>query len=214
MGEVDSKMKRSGVIPVIYLENPAQAAPLGAVLTDCGVQTVEITLRTPGAVKAIAQMRQTQPHLLVGAGTVVSLQQLSQVEAAGAQFVVSPGLDPVLVAACQARGLPIYPGAATATEFQAAYRLGLRTVKFFPAAYTGGTAAIQALHAPFPMMQVLPTGGITPENLRDYLQCPGVCACGASYMVRPAWIIQENWREIAAACQQTLQIVREVHENG
>ena len=173
----------------------------------------QITLRTPAALAAIARLRRTEPGLLVGAGTVVTATQVREAAGAGAQFVVSPGLDEAIVQAAQTAGLAVYPGAVTATELQAAQRLGLGVVKFFPAAQSGGPAAIRALHGPFPGLQLLPTGGITLENLAAYLRCPAVLACGGSFLAPADVLARGDWAAVIQLCHQARAIAEEV-SNG
>ena len=194
----DAALARTRILPVLQLEDAALAAPLARALVQGGVPVAEITLRTPAALAAIARLRRTEPGLLVGAGTVVTATQVREAAGAGAQFVVSPGLDEGIVQAAQTAGLAVYPGAVTATELQAAQRLGLGVVKFFPAAQSGGPAAIRALHGPFPGLQLLPTGGITLENLAAYLRCPAVLACGGSFLAPADVLARGDWAAVSS----------------
>lgn len=209
----DAALARTRILPVLQLEDAALAAPLARALVQGGVPVAEITLRTPAALAAIARLRRTEPELLVGAGTVVTATQVREAAGAGAQFVVSPGLDEAIVQAAQTAGLAVYPGAVTATELQAAQRLGLGVVKFFPAAQSGGPAAIRALHGPFPGLQLLPTGGITLENLAAYLRCPAVLACGGSFLAPADVLARGDWAAVIRLCHQARAIAEEV-SNG
>ena len=132
---------------------------------------------------------------------------------AGAQFIVTPGFDPDLVAYCQEKGLPIYPGCTTPTDYHAALKFGLSVLKFFPAEQSGGLAKIKAMSAPFPMFKVMPTGGISLKNLKEYLSCPVICACGGSYMVTADLIDNGKWDEIIDLCKKSVEIVKEAR-NG
>lgn len=170
------------VLPVVVLDEVRHAAGLARVLQDAGLPVAEITLRTPAAVHAIAEMS-SQPGVLVGAGTVLTAAQVDEVVDAGAQFVVSPGLSAAVVQRAQERGVLVLPGAVTATEIQAALEAGLRVVKFFPAATSGGPAAIRALAQPFPDVQFVPTGGVDQGNAAEYLSLAAVLSVGGSWMV-------------------------------
>ena len=177
------------LLPVVVLEDAADAVPLGRALAGGGLPVAEVTFRTAAAadaIRAVTDARLSGPdgnELLVGAGTVVTPAQVDAAVAAGARFVVSPGLSAAVVERCQEHGVVALPGAVTATEIQAALELGLTTVKFFPAGTSGGPAAIAALAAPFGGVSFVPTGGIGPKNLQDYLSIAAVAAVGGSWMV-------------------------------
>ena len=211
MSNVDAMISQIGVVPVIKLTNPQRdAAGLAKALCEGGVPVAEVTFRAAGADEAIRLMKQACPDMLVGAGTVLRKDQVDAAAAAGAQFIVTPGFDPELVAYCQEKGLPIYPGCTSATDYHAAYKFGLGVVKFFPAEQSGGLAKIKALSAPFPMFKVMPTGGISLKNLKEYLSCPVICACGGSYMVTADLIENHKWDEIIDLCKKSVEIVKEV----
>ena len=211
MSNVDKMVSEIGVVPVIKLTNPERdAAGLAKALCEGGVPVAEVTFRAAGADDAIRRMKEACPEMLVGAGTVLCKEQVDAAAAAGAQFIVAPGFDPELVAYCQEKGLPIYPGCTTATDYHAAYKFGLKVVKFFPAEQSGGLAKIKALSAPFPMFKVMPTGGISLKNLKEYLSCPVICACGGSYMVTADLIENHKWDEIIDLCKKSVAIVKEV----
>lgn len=211
MNTVTQKLTEIGVVPVIKLENPQKdAAPLAEALARGGLPLAEVTFRAAGAPEAIRLMREACPDILAGAGTVVSETQVDEALEAGAQFIVCPGLDPELVRYCQKKNVPVYPGCTTASEYHQALRLGLETIKFFPAEQSGGLPKIEALSAPFPQFKVMPTGGISLQNLRDYLSCPVIAACGGSYMVTPELIREGRWQEITELCRKSREIVKEV----
>lgn len=211
MSEINEKIAKIGVVPVIKLTNPERdAAPLAKALCEGGVPVAEVTFRAAGADRAIKIMRETCPDMLVGAGTVLTVEQIDKAVEAGAQFIVSPGFDPELVKYCVDRDIPVYPGCTTPTEYQAALKFGLEVLKFFPAEQSGGIAKIKAMSAPFPMVKIMPTGGISLKNLKDYLSCKAVCACGGSYMVTADLIENGKWDEIVALCRQSVEIVKEV----
>ncbi|GAA4682276.1 hypothetical protein Prum_053580 [Phytohabitans rumicis] len=186
---------RARLLPVVVLQDAADAEPLAAALTEGGLRSVEVTFRTDAAAEAIRIMAEN-PDLLVGAGTVVTPAQVDAAVAAGARFVVSPGFSPRVVGYCQELGLPVYPGAATATEIQMALDAGLEIVKFFPAEQLGGAKMIKALAAPFRSVRFIPTGGVNTVNLPDYLALPSVFAVGGTWMVAPDLIAAGKWDEV------------------
>ncbi|MCC2315796.1 bifunctional 4-hydroxy-2-oxoglutarate aldolase/2-dehydro-3-deoxy-phosphogluconate aldolase [Cellulomonas xiejunii] len=170
------------LVPVVVLDDAADAAPLAAALAAGGLPVAEVTFRTAAAADSIRAMSE-RGDMLVGAGTVLTPAQVDQAVAAGASYVVSPGLSRAVVERCQEHGILALPGAVTATEIQAALELGLTTVKFFPAGTSGGAKAIAALAAPFGGVRFVPTGGVSAANLHEYLAVPSVVAVGGSWMV-------------------------------
>ena len=210
MSDINNRIEKTGIVPVIKLNHPQRdAAPLARALLAGGLPVAEVTFRADGADEAIRRMKQAVPEMLVGAGTVLTTQQVDQALAAGAEFIVTPGLDPELVTYCQRKGIAVYPGCTTATDYHTAYRLGLKVLKFFPAEQSGGLAKIQSLSAPFPMFKVMPTGGISLKNLKEYLSSPVICACGGSYMVTAELIDHQKWEEITRLCKKSMELVKE-----
>lgn len=183
------------VLPVIVLDDHAAARPLADALLGAGMRCLEITLRTAAAIPALELLRDDE-RLLVGAGSVLDAADASRAAAAGARFLVSPGLHRGTLERADELALPVLPGVATASELQAARELGLRTVKFFPAAPLGGLAAVRALAGPFPAMRLVPTGGIGPGDVAAYLAEPSVLAVGGSWLVRPELIRAGAWARI------------------
>lgn len=175
-------LARHVLVPVVVIDDARSAGPLGDALVSGGLPVAEVTFRTSAGLEAVRRLAD-RGDLLVGAGTVVSPRQVDDAVRAGAAFVVSPGLSRPVVERCLEHGALPLPGAVTATEIQAALELGLTTVKFFPAESSGGAAAVRALSAPFGGVQFMPTGGIGPGNLADYLALPAVRAVGGSWMV-------------------------------
>lgn len=214
MNEMEKKVQSIGVVPVIKLNHPERdAIPLAKALIAGGVPVAEVTFRAAGAATAIKLMRDNFPEMLVGAGTVLTTAQIDEAVAAGAQFIVTPGMDPELVAYCQKLGIQIFPGCTTPTDYHTAYKFGLEVLKFFPAEQSGGIAKIKAMGAPFPMFKVMPTGGISLKNLADYVKNPVIAACGGSYMVTADLIDNGKWDEITDLCKKSVEIVKEAR-NG
>ena len=209
MNEIEKKVQSIGVVPVIKLNHPERdAIPLAKALIAGGVPVAEVTFRAAGAAVAIKAMRENFPEMLVGAGTVLTTEQVDEAMAAGAQFIVTPGMDPDIVAYCQKVGIQIFPGCTTPTDYHTAYKFGLEVLKFFPAELSGGIAKIKAMSAPFPMFKVMPTGGISLKNLADYVKNPVIAACGGSYMVTADLIDGGKWDEITDLCKQSVEIVK------
>jgi 2-dehydro-3-deoxyphosphogluconate aldolase / (4S)-4-hydroxy-2-oxoglutarate aldolase len=192
-----SLLRRCPVVPVVVLDHPDQAVPLGEALLAGGIDVMEVTLRTDAGLEAIRRLAGL-PGLLVGAGSVLVPGQVDQVVDAGARFVVSPGLSVDVVARCRTRDVPALPGVATASELMTAVSLGLDEVKFFPAGLLGGPAAIRALAAPFTRMAFMPSGGVKAGNMADYLAVPAVPAVSGSWMVDPALLRAGDWSEVTA----------------
>ena len=214
MNELQQKISAIGVVPVIKLTNPTRdAGPLSDALYAGGVPVAEITFRAAGADEAMKIMLERHPEMLVGAGTVLTTEQVDKTIAAGGKFVVTPGLDPEIVKYCQEKGITCFPGCTTPTDYHTAYKLGLEVLKFFPAEQSGGLAKIKAMSAPFPMFKVMPTGGVSLKNLKDYISNPVICACGGSYMCPDKLISEGKWDEITELCRKSVEIVREAR-NG
>ena len=214
MNAISKAISDIGVVPVIKLNHPERdAAPLAKALVEGGVPVAEVTFRAAGAAAAIKLMAEACPDMLVGAGTVLTTAQVDEAMAAGAKFIVTPGLDPEIVTYCQSKDVPIYPGCTTPTDYHAAYKLGLEVLKFFPAEQSGGLSKIKAMSAPFPMFKVMPTGGISLKNLKEYLSASVICACGGSYMVTADLIDNNKWDEITDLCKKSVEIVKEAR-NG
>lgn len=180
--DILSALTAARLVPVVVLDDAADADPLGAALVAGGLPVAEVTFRTAAAADAIRALAD-RGDILVGAGTVLTVTQVDEAVAAGASFVVSPGLSRAVVERCRELGVLALPGAVTATEIQAALELGLSTVKFFPAGTSGGGSAIAALAAPFGGVRFVPTGGVGPKNVQDYLGIAAVAAVGGSWMV-------------------------------
>lgn len=179
------RLRAVRVVPVVELPSAGDAVPLAQTLVAAGLPCLEITFRTAAARAGLEAVRRRFPDLLLGAGTVLSAEQLEAAAGCGVDFVVSPGLNATLVEDCRSRGLPVLPGICTPTELELARSLGLELVKFFPAEAIGGVALLRALCGPYREISFVPTGGINVENLTDYLALRQVAACGGSWMVKP-----------------------------
>lgn len=214
MNALNRAISSIGVVPVIKLNHPERdAAPLAKALCAGDVPVAEVTFRAAGAPVAIKVMKETCPDMIVGAGTVTTTAQIDEAIAAGAQFIVTPGFDPELVAYAQEKQIAIYPGCTTPTDYHAALKFGLEVLKFFPAEQSGGLAKIKAMSAPFPQFKVMPTGGVSLKNLKEYLSSPVIAACGGSYMVTADLIDNQKWDEIIDLCKKSREIVKEAR-NG
>ena len=204
------RIAASGIVPVVRIERPKDAPGLARTLAGASLPCIEITFRSDAAADAIRAIRAEVPEILVGAGTIVSLAQLETALAAGAMFVVSPGLQVEVVRACQDRGIPVLPGVLTPTEVIQAMDLGVSVVKLFPASSAGGPAYLRALAGPFPAMRFVPTGGIEAADLEAYLGVPAVVAVGGSWMVRPELIAAHDWPAIGRLAQEAVAVVAAV----
>jgi 2-dehydro-3-deoxyphosphogluconate aldolase / (4S)-4-hydroxy-2-oxoglutarate aldolase len=193
------------LIPVITLPDAAQAEPLAEALKAGGLPCAEVTLRT-GAAEAAIRIMSEDPDMLVGAGTVLTQEQAERAIDAGARFVVTPGYSAKVVRTCQDRSVPVIPGAVTATEIGTALDDGVRVVKFFPAATMGGPAALRALAGPFPMVRFIPTGGVTPANMADYLGLSCVLAVGGSWVVAPDLLASGNYAEMTRRASEAVSL--------
>lgn len=197
------------LVPVVVLDDAADAGRLGDALVDGGLPVAEVTFRTAAAADAIRVLAD-RGDILVGAGTVLTPDQVDQAVAAGATFVVSPGLSRAVVERCREHGVLPLPGAVTATEIQAAMELGLTTVKFFPAGASGGARAIAALAAPFGGVTFVPTGGIGPDDLGEYLSIPAVAAVGGAWMVPRDRIRAGDFDEVRRLTAQAVALAQQV----
>ncbi len=205
MQSVMERIGQIGVVPVIKLDSADVAVPLARALAQGGVPVAEVTFRTAAAEESIRRIAGELPDVLVGAGTVLTVDQLNRAHGAGAKFIVSPGFSRDVVARCQELGLPVLPGCATPTEIMMALEMGLSCVKFFPASVYGGLAGIKALSAAFPGLKFVPTGGVGPKNLAEFLGATPILACGGSWMVNAG-----DLTETERLCAEAAAIVKEV----
>ena len=204
---MEHKLSKYGLVPVVKIETLDHSDPLASALVEGGLPVAEITLRTQDALQSIATLAR-RGDILIGAGTVLNVKQAAASIEAGAQFVVSPGLDSEVVKYYQKKNIAVYPGVSSATEIQKAFNLGLRHVKFFPAEASGGVTALKALAAPFHEMKFLPTGGIKPANARDYLGMECTFAIGGSWMVQPALYADGNFTKVIELTASAIHLIK------
>lgn len=213
MKPLNEKIAKIGIVPVIKLTNPDRdAALLAKALCEGGVPVAEVTFRAAGAERAIAIMKETCPQMIVGAGTVMTPEQIDLAVKSGAEFIVSPGFSKKLADKCEEVGIPYYPGCTTPTEYQMALEYGYEVLKFFPAEQSGGLEKIKAMNAPFPTVKIMPTGGISLKNLEEYISSPVIAACGGSYMVKADDIENGRWEKIIALCKESRDIIERVRK--
>lgn len=213
MNEVLEKIQKIGIVPVVVLNDAKDAAPLAKALCDGGLPCAEVTFRTDAAEESIRIMSTEFPQMLVGAGTVLTTEQVDRAVAAGAKFIVSPGLNPKVVKYCIEKGVPVTPGTCTPSEVEQAIELGLEVVKFFPAEPAGGLNMIKAMAAPYVGMKFMPTGGINPKNVRDYLAFDKILACGGSWMVKGSLVDAGEFDKIEELTCEAVEIVKESRGN-
>ncbi|MBE3714480.1 bifunctional 4-hydroxy-2-oxoglutarate aldolase/2-dehydro-3-deoxy-phosphogluconate aldolase [Vibrio parahaemolyticus] len=209
MSSIKEQLKALKVIPVIAIDKAEDIIPLGKVLAENGLPAAEVTFRSAAAAEAIRLLRETQPDMLIGAGTVLNREQAIAAKEAGATFIVSPGFNPNTVKACQAIGIDIVPGVNNPSTVEAALEMGLTTLKFFPAEASGGINMVKSLLAPYTDIELMPTGGINPANIKDYLAIPRVLACGGTWMVDKKLIEAGNWEELARLTREAVALVNE-----
>ncbi len=207
MNEMLSKIQKMGIVPVIKLDDAKDAVPLAKALVEGGLPCAEVTFRTAAAEESIRLMRQAYPEMLIGAGTVLTIEQVDKAIAAGATFIVSPGLNPKVVRYCVEKNIPVTPGCSTPSDIEAAIELGLDVVKFFPAEAAGGLAMIKAMAAPYVNIKFMPTGGINEKNLTNYLDFPKIIACGGSWMVSDDLVKAGDFDKITALTKQAVSVM-------
>jgi 2-dehydro-3-deoxyphosphogluconate aldolase/(4S)-4-hydroxy-2-oxoglutarate aldolase len=199
------------IIPVVAIHDAENAEPLAEALLEGGLPCAEITFRTDAAADAITRIARNK-EMLVGAGTVLKIEQARQAMDCGACFIVSPGFNPKVVQFCLENGIPVTPGTSTPTDIEKALDFGLDIVKFFPAEAFGGIKTLKAISAPYGMMRFIPTGGIGPHNILDYLESPKIPACGGSWMVKSDLIASKNFAEIGRLTREAVELVAKAGE--
>lgn len=206
--DVVTRLREVRIVPVITIDDPANAVPLARALAAGGLPCAEITFRTAAATESIARITAEVPELFVGAGTILTASQAAAAREAGARFIVAPGFGPRVVEHCQARGIPVFPGIATPTEIEAALEMGLRTLKFFPAEPMGGLAYLKAIAAPYVDVSFIPTGGVNAANIASYLAFNRVVACGGSWMAPAEWIAAGQFDRIREESRRAVDAAR------
>ncbi len=201
---------RQRIVPVAVIEHVDDAVPIAKALMDGGLTTLELTLRTPAALDCLRAVRREVPGMKVGAGTVLTLEQVVQVADAGAYFAVAPGLNPRIVNAAKERGLPFYPGVMTPSDIEHALELGCTLQKFFPASAAGGMDMVKALAGPYAHtgLKLIPLGGITPHNMREYLAHPLVAAVGGSWLVNKECVAKKDWNGIRRLVEEAVALTK------
>lgn len=209
MNEVLEKIQKIGIVPVVVLDDAKDAAPLAKALCEGGLPCAEVTFRTAAAEESIRMMSEQFPEMLVGAGTVLTTEQVDRAVAAGAKFIVSPGLNPRIVKYCVEKGILIIPGCANPSDIEQALENGLEVVKFFPAEPAGGLRMIKAMAAPYVGVKFMPTGGINQNNVKDYLAYDRILACGGSWMVKGDMVAAGEFDKIKELAAEAVEIVKE-----
>ncbi|MCL2107832.1 MAG: bifunctional 4-hydroxy-2-oxoglutarate aldolase/2-dehydro-3-deoxy-phosphogluconate aldolase [Oscillospiraceae bacterium] len=202
MNEILNKIKSARIIPVITIHDSADAVPLCRALSQGGLAAAEITFRTDAAEESLRRVAAELPDVLLGAGTVLSVETVQKAVSAGAGFIVSPGFNPAVVSYCTQNNILVIPGVCTPSEVEMGLSHGLNTLKFFPAEAAGGVRMLKALSAPYGGVSFMPTGGITPANIAEYLALKSVIACGGSWMAGEELIRDKNWAEITRIARQ------------
>lgn len=210
MSVIEEKIAKLGIVPVVVLEDVKDAAPLAKALCAGGLPCAEVTFRTAAAEESIRLMTENYPEMLVGAGTVLTKEQVDRAVAAGATFIVSPGFDAEIVDYCLKEEIPVFPGTVTPSEVAQAVKRGLRIVKFFPAQQYGGVSTIKALAAPYTTVRFMPTGGVNAGNLREYLENTKIVACGGSWMVKGDLIKAGAFEKIEELTHEAVELVKEI----
>ncbi len=210
MSTVAEKIAGFGVVPVVVLEDVKDAAPLAKALVEGGLPCAEVTFRTAAAEESIRVMTTEYPDMFVGAGTVLTIEQVDRAVAAGAKFIVSPGFDPEIVDYCLEKEIPVFPGCITPSEVAQAVKRGLKVVKFFPAEQFGGVATIKAMAAPYVGLKFMPTGGVSAKNLECYLSCDKIIACGGSWMVKGDLVKAGKFDEIKTLTEEAVKLAASI----
>ena len=210
MNKVLEEIKKIGIVPVVVLDDAKDAEPLAKALCEGGLPCAEVTFRTEAAEESIRIISEKYPEMLVGAGTVLTTEQVDRAVAAGAKFIVSPGFNPKIVKYCIDRDIPVTPGTQTPSEMEQAIEMGLDVVKFFPAEPAGGLKMIKAVAAPYTMLQFMPTGGINLNNVEEYLEYDRILACGGSWMVKGDLVKAGKFDEIQKMTADAAALVKKI----
>lgn len=210
MENINEKIKKIGIVPVVVIHDAKNALLLSKALIDGGLPIAEITFRTEAAEESIKKITKNYPDMLIGAGTILSIEQVNRAVSAGAKFIVTPGFDPEIVEYCIEKNIVVYPGCVTPSEITQAIKRNLTIVKFFPAEQCGGIETIKAMESPFGQIEFMPTGGININNLQNYLKCDKVAACGGSWMVKSTLIKENKFEEIKKLAKEAVNLVASI----
>lgn len=210
MSDILEQLAGYGVVPVVVLNRAEDAQPLAEALCKGGLKCAEVTFRTDAAEESIRIMTENFPDMLVGAGTVLTVDQVDRAVAAGAKFIVSPGFDPEIVDYCLSKDILVLPGCITPSEVAQGVKRGLKVLKFFPAEQAGGLAMIKAMAAPYTNVKFMPTGGISAKNLEEYLSFDRIAACGASWMVKAELVDHKEYDKIAELTKEAVDLVKKI----
>lgn len=208
--KVLDKIKACGIVPVVIIEDADKAKALGRSVLYGGLNCIEITFRTKAAAKAIEIIKKEYPEMTVGAGTVLTIEQVKIAAKAGAEFIVSPGSNPKVIQYCQDNNICVIPGVVTPSEIEKNLDMGITIMKFFPAEAAGGLKMIRAMSAPYGAVSFMPTGGINVDNVREYLKYNKIIACGGSWIVKSDLLEKNNYEEIAKLSREAADIVKQV----
>lgn len=204
------KLEGLGIVPVVVLDDVAQAVPMADALMAAGMCSAEVTFRTDAAADCIRAMREAYPEMAVGAGTVLTVEQVDQAVAAGAEFIVAPNFDPEVVQHCIDIDVPVLPGTVTPSEVGAAEKMGLMVTKFFPAAQYGGLNTIKAICAPFTRHRFMPTGGVSLANVEEYLSCDKIIVCGGTWMVKASMFADGDFSQVQQQAAEAMNMVKKI----
>ncbi len=210
MEQMLEQIEMRKLVPVVKLDRAEDAVPMGRALCEGGLPVAEVTFRTDAAEESIRAMKKAFPDMIVGAGTVVDLEQAKRAVDAGSAFLVSPGTSTKIIEFALEQGVPVFPGVCTPTEIMTCMEYGLPVVKFFPAKQYGGLDTIKALAAPFPSMRFMPTGGVSAANVKEFLSFKKIIACGGSWMVKDTFVQEGNFAEIVRLTKEAVELVAEV----
>lgn len=212
MKDITERFEKLGVVPVVVLEDAKDAVPLGTALVEGGLPCAEVTFRTEAAEESIRLMTEQFPEMLVGAGTVLTVEQVDAAVRAGAKFIVSPGFDAEIVDYCLKNEIPVFPGCISPSEVAQAVKRGLKVVKFFPAEPAGGISMIKAMAAPYTGLKFMPTGGINAKNLGEYLSCDKIVCCGGSWMVKGELVKTGEFNKIRQLTEEARRLVDSIRK--
>ena len=212
MKDITERFEKLGVVPVVVLEDAKDAVPLATALVEGGLPCAEVTFRTEAAEESIRLMTEQFPEMLVGAGTVLTVEQVDAAVRTGAKFIVSPGFDSEIVDYCLKNEIPVFPGCISPSEVAQAVKRGLKVVKFFPAEPAGGISMIKAMAAPYTGLKFMPTGGINAKNLGEYLSCDKIVCCGGSWMVKGELVKTGEFNKIRQLTEEARRLVDSIRK--